>query len=69
MIVLALVPLGFALGGAIGDQLGPRATLGIGAIGTLLVGVVLLPSPLWTSDTSTYQPLLKFSVLEAKAKA
>jgi MFS family permease len=88
VVVLALVPIGFALGGAIGDQLGLRAALGIGAVGTLLVGVVLLPSPLWTSETceqqtlaapeaherdggdlSAYQPLLKFSVLNGKAKA
>lgn len=87
VVVLALVPLGFALGDAIGDQLGLRVALGIGAVGTLLVGVVLLPSPLWTSETSeqqplaepeprerdsgdvsAYQPLLKFSVLEGKAK-
>jgi MFS family permease len=59
VVALALVPLGFALGGAIGDQLGLRAALGIGGVGTLLVGVVLLPSPLWAADASEQPKLIE----------
>lgn len=50
--VLPLVPLGFALGGAIGDSLGLRAAVGIGAIGTLLATLPLVRSRLWSSDAA-----------------
>jgi MFS family permease len=50
VVVVALVPLGFALGGVIGDAFGLRTAVAVGAVGTLLSAIILVRSPLWTAD-------------------
>jgi MFS family permease len=49
VVALALVPIGAAFGGIIGDAVGLRAAIGIGAVGTTLAALTLLRSPVWSA--------------------
>ena len=53
VIVLALVPVGAALGGLMGEALGLRGTVAIAALGTIVATSALVRSPLWTTSSLT----------------